>query len=222
MLATVYYIFFITMTNIRLYIIITIASLLNILLFNYFINTHNIVYNHYSELLSYQQLQQLLESQEKWSWLGYAIIPLVILIRTSLVSLCLSIGVFFYYTENQVKFKQLFKITLLGDFIFVLLGYFKFSYFFFVKTNYTLQDIQQFYPLSYINFLTIENIEPWLIYPLQAINLFEIGYFFILVYGLYKLLKNEYLKSFEIVAVSYGTGMVIWVGLIMFLTLNML
>lgn len=84
-----------------------------------------------------------------------------------------------------------------------------------------MQDIQQFYPLSYINFLDIENIEPWLIYPLQTINLFEIAYFFVLVYGVHKLLKNNYWKSFEITAASYGTGLVIWLGLVMFLTLNL-
>lgn len=206
--------------TLRLYITITIISLFSIFLFNHFINTNDIIYNFYSDLLTYQQLEQLLESQKKWYWLGYAIIPLVILFRVSLVTLCLSVGMFFYNTENQVKFKYLFKVVLLGEFIFVLLTYFKFFYFYLIKTDYTLQDIQQFYPFSYINFLTIENLEPWLVYPLQVINLFEIGYFFILVHGLCKLLKNKYWKSFEIVTVSYGTGLAIWIALIMFLTLN--
>jgi hypothetical protein len=82
-------------------------------------------------------------------------------------------------------------------------------------------DIQQFYPLSYTNFLDVSTLEPWLVYPLQTINLFEIGYFFVLVYGTHKLLKNKYAKSFEMVAVSYGTGLLIWIGLAMFLTLNL-
>ena len=81
--------------------------------------------------------------------------------------------------------------------------------------------MQQYYPLSYINFLDLEKIQPWLIYPLKTINLFEIAYFFVLVYGLWKLLKNKFSKSLEIVAVSYGSGLVIWLGLVMFLTLNM-
>jgi hypothetical protein len=118
------------------------------------------------------------------------------------------------------KFKDFFRIALLGEFVLVLVGVFKFGYFYFIKTDFTLKDLQQYYPLSYVNFLDVENLEPWLLYPLQTINLFEITYFFVLVYGLHKLLKNKYWKSFEMVTVSYGTGLVIWLGLVMFLTLN--
>jgi hypothetical protein len=135
--------------------------------------------------------------------------------------LCLSIGVFFYDTENKIKFKQFFRIALLGEFVLLLVGYFKFTYFYFIKTDFTLADIQQYYPLSYTNFLDVATLEPWLVYPLQTINLFEIGYFFVLVYGVHKLLKNKYAKSFEMVAVSYGTGLIIWLGFVMFLTLNL-
>jgi len=105
--------------------------------------------------------------------------------------------------------------------VLVLVGLFKFGYFYFIKTGYTFQDLQQYYPLSYINFLDLSKLQPWLIYPLQTINLFEVAYFFVLVYGLWKLLKNNYWKSFEIVAVSYGTGLFIWIGFVMFLILNL-
>jgi len=187
-----------------------------------YLNIDNLIYNFYSEQLAQEQLEKLIENQKKWAWLGYAIVPLIVLLRSSLVALCLSVGNFFY-NMNEVeipKFKDFFHIALLGEFILVLVGYFKFGYFYFIKTDFTLQDLQQFYPLSYLNFLDAENLDPWLIYPLQTINLFEIAYFFVLVYGLHKLLKNKYWKSFEIVAVSYGIGLVIWLGLVMFLTLN--
>ncbi|WP_147300537.1 hypothetical protein [Tenacibaculum gallaicum] len=185
------------------------------------LNTEEIIFKYYSEQFTEKEIYNLIDSQKKLSWLTYSIAPILILIRTSLVALCLNIGLFFYDTENKIKFKQLFKVALLGEFVLVFVGFVKLLYFLFIKTDYTLQDIQQFYPLSYINFLDIENIEPWLIYPLQTINLFEIAYFFVLVYGVHKLLKNNYWKSFEITAASYGTGLVIWLGLVMFLTLNL-
>lgn len=207
--------------NWKLLLSVTLLSFLIILIFSIFLNANELLHSFYSEQLAEEQIKQLLESQEKRSWIAYVIIFLLILIRTSLVALCLSIGVFFYEENKELKFKNLFKITLLGEFVLILVGYVKFVYFYFIKTDYTLQDIQQFYPFSYTNFLNVEKIEPWLIYPLQTINLFEITYFFVLVYGLHKLLKNKYAKSFEIVAVSYGTGLVIWLGLVMFLTLNL-
>jgi hypothetical protein len=207
--------------NSFVFIVLTFILLLVAFLFNYLINVNNLVYNFYSEQFAQEQIEQLLENKQKWSWVGYAIIPLLILIRTSLVAVCLSVGLFFYENEDkEPKFSQLFRVALVGEFILALVGFFKFFYFAFIKTEYTLQDAQQFYPFSYTNFLDISKIEPWLVYPLQTLNLFEIGYFFVLVYGLHKLLQNKYTKSFEIVAVSYGTGLLIWLGLVMFLTLN--
>jgi hypothetical protein len=134
--------------------------------------------------------------------------------------MCLSVGLFFYDSENNIKYKKLLNVALLGEFILASVGYVKFFYFTLVNTNYSLVDIQQFYPLSFINFLDVENLEPWLVYPLQTVNLFEITYFFVLVYGMHKLLKNNYWKSFEITAASYGTGLLIWLGFVMFLMLN--
>jgi len=213
--------------NSHLFVFVILFTSLIAFFSKFALNTDKLFYNFYSEQLAQEQFEQLIESQEKWAWLGYVIIPLLILIRSSLVAMTLSIGDFFYSIDNedrayeQPKFKSFFRIALLGEFVLLLVGVFKLLYFLFVKTDYTLIDLQQYYPLSYINFLDLDNLEPWLIYPLQTINLFEIGYFFVLVYGLHKLLKNKYEKSFEMVAVSYGTGLIIWIGLVMFLMLNM-
>ena len=211
-------------SNFFYFILLVVLLTAGVFLSKQFLNTKELLYNFYSEQFAQEQLEKLLENQQRWAWLGYAIIPLVVLLRSSLVALCLSVGNFFY-NMNEVelpKFKDFLRIALIGEFILVLVGYFKFIYFVLIKTDFTLQDLQQYYPLSYINFLDIDSLEPWLIYPLQTINLFEIAYFFVLVYGLHKLLKNKYWKSFEMVAVSYGTGLVIWLGLVMFLILNMM
>lgn len=207
--------------NFKLYLILFFLFSLITLISNYLLNVNKLVFNFYSEQLAQEQVEKIIESQEKWAWVGYAIVPLLILIRSSLVALCLSVGVFFYEMERKIPFKNFFRIALVGEFVLVLVGYFKLGYFYFVKTDYTLQDLQQYYPLSYINFLDLEKIQPWVVYPLQTINLFEISYFFVLVYGLWKLLKNKFSKSFEIIAVSYGGGLLVWLGLVMFLTLNM-
>lgn len=208
-------------SNIFLFTAITFFLFILSNLTQHILNLDQLIYNFYVEYLAQEQVEKILESQQKWSWLGYAVIPLIILIRTSLIAICLSVGMFFYNMDHNFKFRQFFRIALIGEFILALVGFFKLCYFYFIKTDYTLQDLQQYYPLSYINFLDLEKIQPWLVYPLQTINLFEIVYFFVLVYGLWKLLKNKFSKSLEIVAISYGSGLVIWLGLVMFFTLNM-
>lgn len=203
------------------YILISLVAIVLTCISNSTTNTSELILNSNSEQLATEKIEELFKNQKKWIWVGYLTVPLLILIRTSLVTFCLSIGLFFYDIESKIKFKQLFNVSILGEFVLVFVIFSRIIYFYFIKTDYTLDKLLQFYPLSYTNFLDLSKIEPWLIYPLQTINLFEIGYFFVLVYGLHKLLKNKYSKSFEIVAVSYGSGLLIWIGLVMFLTLNM-
>lgn len=211
---------FLKRNNYELFTYIILVNFLFILLAKYLLNEEELIIESYREYFGNNDIEKLITFHKKWEWLGYAIIPLTILIRSCLVTFCLSIGMFFYDMENKLKFKQFFRIALFGEFVLMFIGFVKIFYFLLIKTEYTLEDIQQYYPLSYINFLDIKNLEPWLIYPLQTINLFEIGYFFVLVYGIHNLLQNKYWKSFEMVAVSYGTGLAIWVGFVMFLTLN--
>ncbi len=206
--------------NYLIFILLVCLNVILAFLSQNILSSEGLIYEFYSEVLTPENLETLIENQKKWWWLPYAIMPIIVAIRSSLVALCLSIGLFFYDPEKKLKFKELFNVTLTGEFVLVSVGFFKVFYFSFFKTSYTLQDIQQFFPLSYTNFLDLDNIEPWLIYPLQTLNLFEIGYFFILVMGLHEVLRNKFWKSFEMVAVSYGTGLTIWIGLVMFLTLN--
>jgi hypothetical protein len=206
----------------RNYILLFSVILLNIIVFilSKYLVSNELVYEYYIDIISQEQINELLDNQGKWQWLSYVLIPLIVIMRSVLVSMCLSVGLFFYDSENNIKYKKLLNVALLGEFILASVGYVKFFYFTLVNTNYSLVDIQQFYPLSFINFLDVENLEPWLVYPLQTVNLFEITYFFVLVYGMHKLLKNNYWKSFEITAASYGTGLLIWLGFVMFLMLN--
>ena len=206
--------------NFSLFFLISLFSIIIVLITNNYLKTTELFYNSYIENFSSQQVKEIIRVKEKWFWTGYIIIPLSILIRTHLVSFCLSIGLFFFEEKRSIKFRKILKITLFGEIVFALSGCLKFVYFYFFKIDFTINDLENFQPLSYINFLDISKIEPCLLYPLQTINLFEIAYFLLLVFGLHKLLKNNYWKSFEIVAVSYGTGLIIWIGLLMFFTLN--
>ncbi|WP_397447186.1 hypothetical protein [Polaribacter sp. R77954] len=205
----------------NLFIILVFFLAIISILTEHFLNLRILTEQNLLENLTNEQVSELIIFKQKWLWLFYLLIPIIIVVRTLLLTFCLNIGLFLYDVNNKVSFNKLYRVALIGEFVLIFVSCFKFFYFFLIRPEYTLLEFQQFYPLSYINFLDLSKIDPWLIYPLQTINLFEIAYFFVLVYGLHKLLKNKYSKSFEIVAVSYGSGLVIWLGLVMFLTLNM-
>jgi hypothetical protein len=108
-----------------------------------------------------------------------------------------------------------------AEFIFLIPVIIKLFWFLFIKTNYSLSDFQYFSPLSALNMFQPNELEPWLLYPLQVLNVFEIFYWIILAYLLSKEIPELDLnQAFTVVMSGYGTGLVIWVALVMFFTLS--
>lgn len=184
-----------------------------------------LIYYSLSEKFTQRQLYNYFEIQKKWQWLSYAIIPLLLLIKTSLIASVLYIGTFFY-SKAKVTFKQLFNAVVKAEFVFLGVGVLKIIWFYFFQTNYTLEDLQYFYPLSALNIVGYKGLEAWFIYPLQVLNLFELAYWLLLAYFIGKMAFTEKDKGkpmdlgFKIVATSYGSALLLWVVVVMFFTLN--
>ena len=178
-----------------------------------------LLYNSLAEKLTNKQIQHFFEFQEKWQWVGYAIVPIMVLIKTSLIASALYIGTFFF-SRVAVTFKQLWGFVLTAEFVFLLVPVFKIVWFYFFQTNYKLEDIQYFYPLSALNIVGYKDLEPWFVYPFQTLNLFELAYWLILAYYIGKATQTSMDKGLKIVAYSYGLALLLWVVTIMFFTLN--
>lgn len=183
-----------------------------------FLITDELYYNNLGEQLSFERINQLLSFNKKWSWLSYVIIPIIYLIKFSLISLCLNTGTLL--AGHKISFKKLFQLALIAETIFLLPMIIKFLWFTFIQTDYNLSDLQYFYPLSILNFFEAEILDTWFIYPLQLLNLFEVMYWLILAYGLSLVLNEPLNKGLGLVLSSYGTGLVLWLLFITFLSVN--
>lgn len=195
---------------------------------NYFINTDELLLNHLYSKLTINQINEFLSFKKKTDLISYFILPLIYLIKTILVTIVLYIGTFFY-SKVKVTFKQLWDVVIKAEFLFLLVGVFKIVWFYFFETTYTLEDLQYFYPLSALNIIGYKGLEPWFIYPLQTLNVFEVVYWFILAYYISKMASptknvSEYKPNLDfglkIVMASYGSALLLWVVVVMFFTLN--
>ena len=178
-----------------------------------------LVYNSLGERFANEQLNTAFGFYEKWRWISYAIIPIYLLLKITIIASILDIGLFFYNLD--LSFKYIFNTVIKAEFVFLLILLLKFIWFFFIQTDFILEDIQYFYPLSALNIVGHEGLQPWFIYPFQVLNLFELAYWIILAYLIGKELNENTDKGLSIVASSYGVGLLIWVVGVMFFTLNM-
>jgi hypothetical protein len=176
------------------------------------------MYNSLSEQISANRIKELIENQKKWQWLGYAFVPVLLLIKWFLVAITIDLGALLL--EVELKFKKAFQIAMLSEVAFIILLATKFGWFFANKEILTLEYVNSFMPFSVGNIIDLSLVDKWFIYPIQVFNLFEVLYWFVLAYFLHLEIKHTYWQSFKFVILTYGTGLLIWIVFMAFLILN--
>ncbi len=122
-----------------------------------------------------------------------------------------------YLKDQQVRFNRIFKVTVLAEFIFLIPAAIKLMSFPVVFPHGTLSDWHQYYILSALSLFKYAPAD-WN-YALQTLNVFEVGYWFLLAFGIQKISDLNYDNSLRIVAVSYVPALFIWVAIVTFCTL---
>lgn len=196
------------------------------LLSNYLLISDSLYFSSWNEQFSFNQIEDFINYTKKWEWLGYVLLPVMTLIKLTLVASCVSLGLFF--VTNKFAFKSAFGVALVAEFIFLLPTLLKLLWFTFIQTDYTLQDLQLFYPLSALNFFDYTQLETWWVYPLQTLNVFELAYWLVLAKGIKELTEDKFIEknildfeqAFVLVLSSYGLGLVLWIATVMFISVS--
>ena len=121
---------------------------------------------------------------KKLSWITYVFSPLILLIKFSIISFVLYIGIVLYNVQSKISLGSVFKIVIASEAIFVLAGIIKLCWFYFFAGNYDLNDLGFFYPLSLINFFKRSELSKVWVFPFQSVNIFHILYIISISYGL--------------------------------------
>lgn len=206
------------MKNPLLFLFLVIYTILLGLLLEEFLNINKLAISTIAEQLTKEQLEKVLDFNTRWKWLGYAIVPLLLLIKTHLIATIVNIGTFFY--NYEISYAKIYNIVLKSEFVFLLAIFAKGSWFYFYQTEFTILDFQNFYPLSFLNIVDYKTLDPWLAYPFQTLNLFEVVYVFLLTFFIKKALNIKIIDSFLLIAISYGVGLILWIATVMFIVLN--
>lgn len=208
-----------------LFFLLSLSLIITSELVKKILNLDELIIYYLSERMSSEKLKNYLEFQPKWKFIEFLIFPILILIKTILISSIIYISVFFHIPK-AIKFKIILKAVLKAEFIFLLIPFFKIIWFYFIETNYSLEDIQYFYPFSALNLIGYKGLETYFIYPFQVINLFELSYVLLLGYYIGKSVyipqnkENSMDFGLKIVASSYIPALFLWVTIVMFFTLN--
>jgi len=154
----------------------------------------------------------LYEYLQRWIYIASAI---YLMGKLFLISLMLYIGI--YLTDQPVKFTDLFAVTVLAEYLFLIPAIIKLITFPLLFPQGTLADWNQYYIFSLLSLR--KNVPADWKYALQTINVFEIAYWFLLALGIKKISAFSYDRSLQIVLTTYLPALFVWVAVISFLTL---
>lgn len=202
-----------------LYLFLVIFSGLITYFSQEFIITNDVLIEHFSEQMSFSRIEKMLDVRQDNAWIGYVFLPITYLIKFSLISLWILCGTILF--RYKASFKQIFQVVIVAEFVWVIRRLLAAVWFGFIQTDYSLEEVQQFQPFSLLSFFDRETLDTWVIFPLKAINLFELVYLLVLTIGLAKVIQRPYPKALSFSVPVYGSALLTWIIFITFLTINL-
>lgn len=184
---------------------------------SHFIITKSLYLSSFDSQISYNRINQLFFMRQRWQWVGFTLVPIILFLRICLTSACLSIGCFL--SDFKLSFSNLFRTALVAEICLAFGMAVRIIWLTFVPPN-TITDFQYFSPLSLAQLIGPRSIPKYLLYLCQTINLFEIAYWLLLAAGLVAFLEKPFGKMFKLVMSSYGLGLLLWIVFVSYLTVT--
>ena len=203
--------------KLEFFLFISLLYVLFSVLLNEFIIKDELYYQTLGEQLARERIEEFLEFKHKWDWIAYLIIPVILFFKFLFVALCLETGSIFQ--GYKTSFKQMFHIAMFAELVFLFAQMLKTIVIALTKLE-DLNEIQYIASFSLLNIINNKNIDPWFIYPLHTINIFEILYWLFLAFILKTLLQKEYTRMIKFVLSTYGVGLLILIIVVMFINVN--
>lgn len=167
------------------------------------------------DIIGEESKMQLLERYQKTRWVSLLLVPVLLLLRLSLVSLCLFIGGFFFEEMNGKKFGDWWRVAMIAQSVMLLYSTILCG----VNIGFGPNKSIEFTKYTSLFFLGGNDTEAWVRIPLAAINVFEILYWIVMSLLVRKLCGTKQSVSFKFVMSSYGTGYLFYIALLMFVML---
>ncbi len=190
---------------------------------NYLLQSHliskNLLIESFQDQMGYERIIQMIDARDKWAWLNYALLPLIYLIKFTLITFWVLCGTIILGIKG--RFKSIFKVVIVAEFVWLIPSLLLIVWFGVIDTTYSFNDIQYFSPLSLLSLFDATSIEPWLLFPLKSLNLFEVIYILVLALGIKTIIKKDYDSALKFTLPVYGSALIVWILFITFLSINL-
>jgi len=201
-----------------LFVLLVLTFVTSTLVIQEFVLTNDIYYDHFSSQMTFNKVSHAVNILNTWSTFYYFLIPVILFVKLSGIALFLIAGGLFF--NVNLSYKKVFQATILGEFVFLIPQAIFIVWFLLIDKSYNMEELRHFEPFSLLSLVGADSVTEWLIYPLKALNLFEIVYVFVVAYVLKFCFNNSFKEALKVVFPSYFFGLFVWLVFVVFMTIN--
>lgn len=201
--------------------ILVITILMSYFYSNY-IETDILLRSYFSDKYSNEIINNYFENKNRWKFLSYILIPIVIILKILIISYTIQIVSTLVFIDENRKFKlrNILEAVSNTEWVSVASTLLKLTYFMFLE-KFSLEDLSNFEFYSLKTIFSEIQLSPWQEYPLKAMDVWTIVYLGILIFYVKDSLKLNYSKAIQISLLSYLPWLFVWIILIMYLLVNL-
>lgn len=198
----------------NLKLVTLLIVLLTCKLLIYYLNqsllTEDMIFSDLQEKFGDERALELLKKRQEGLiiLIEYGLQVLGLFLRFSVVGLCVLIGCILFNVDFNKHI--VFQAMVIAEFVHVMEPMIKFLWFSTIQSNYSSDDLNNFYSFSLYDLLSSMSGEDRSIYrTLRSFNVFEIGYCFAISLQLSQLLTIPRLIATQIVFIPYLSALAI-------------
>lgn len=132
------------------------------------------------------------------------------LFSVPLVAGVIVLGFLFYKDPKEVAYRDVFKIVIIGNFVFLVPTLLSLFWFTIVKSDYGYNDIVHFKPLYLISLLDRDSLPKWSLGFINFINIYEVAFVLVVSFAISIKYSLRYLNALRKITIFYLSGIVIW------------
>lgn len=166
-----------------------------------YVMTREVYHNLLSDQLEILRINQQIELMERLNVWGYFLLPLLMLLKYSLLSLLLQLPLMFNFIE--IPFKKIFRVVILASASSIALTATHLVWLFSLSVNQINETALKVTPLSLSNLIDISRYPDSSISLLNMFNIFEIGWLILIFMG-FNSISNEKLKKIDVALLAVG------------------
>ncbi|HLF35488.1 MAG TPA: hypothetical protein VI583_14680 [Cyclobacteriaceae bacterium] len=140
----------------------------------------------------------------------YFSIPVIYLYKFTVIAFLVSTGCFAW--GYKVVFSRVWQLVMLSECVFFFAELVKIGWFLTVSTDPDIWEVRAFYPLSLMGLFDYTQVQDSWHYPLKSLNIFEAGYWVVLILGVQHQTNKRVDISAYIVLSFYVFWFFIWLG----------